>query len=75
MKIKLFNWLLVEDKVLSWKNLQKRGWNGPGICCLCKNHGESTKHIFLTCHFTRTVWAELKKTLNLENRMEWCLCG
>jgi hypothetical protein len=75
LKIKLFTWLLAADKVLSWKNLQKRGWQGPGICVLCKNHGESTKHIFLTCLFSRSVWVDLKKALALELRLEWCFCS
>jgi hypothetical protein len=30
-KIKLFSWLVAENKILTWKNLQKRGWTGPGI--------------------------------------------
>jgi len=66
MKIKLFSWLLAKDEILSWKNLQKRGWKGPGICSLCKAHSESTKHIFFKCPFTRSVWEELKKTMKLE---------
>jgi hypothetical protein len=66
LKIKLFIWLLEANKVLSWKNLQKRGWQGPGICIMCKNHSESTKHIFLTCPFSRSVWVDLKKALALD---------
>jgi hypothetical protein len=65
LKIKLFVWLIAENKILSWKNLQKRGWKGPGICNLCKKDRESTKHLFLNCSFTRSVWEELKKALNL----------
>jgi hypothetical protein len=40
-KIKLFVWLAVENKILTWKNLQKRGWVGPGICHLCKSKRET----------------------------------
>jgi hypothetical protein len=65
LKIKLFVWLLAENKILSWKNLQKRGWKGLGICNLCKKDRESTKHLFINCSFTRSVWEELKKDLNL----------
>jgi len=39
--IKLFTWLVIEDKIISWKNLQKRGWEGPGISHLCKGKRES----------------------------------
>jgi hypothetical protein len=66
VKIKLFCWLIAENKILTWKNLQKRGWKGPGMCSLCKAHRESTKHLFLNCPFTRLVWDELKKSMNLE---------
>jgi hypothetical protein len=35
IKIKLFCWLLLENKVLTWDNLQKKGGMGPSICMLC----------------------------------------
>jgi hypothetical protein len=40
-KIKLFSWLLIEDKLLTWNNLNKRGWQGPGLCLLCRGNEES----------------------------------
>jgi hypothetical protein len=66
LKIKIFSWLIEENKTLSWKNLQKHGWKAPGMCNLCKKDRESTKHLFLNCPFTRLVWYELKKVLNLD---------
>jgi ribonuclease HI len=65
LKLKLFIWLLAENKILTWKNLQKRGWKGPGICILCKTNRESSNHLFVNCAFTLAVWVEIKKTLNL----------
>jgi hypothetical protein len=35
-KVKLFLWLAVNNKILTWNILQRRGWNGPGRCSLCK---------------------------------------
>jgi hypothetical protein len=35
LKIKLFSWLMMEGKILTWDNLQRRGWVGPSVCCLC----------------------------------------
>ena len=34
-KIGCFIWLDIGNKLLTWDNLQKRGWSGPGICALC----------------------------------------
>jgi hypothetical protein len=53
--------LLVEDKLLTWNNPQKRGWVGLGLCHLCKGNGESGTHIFVFCPFTRTVWKKIKE--------------
>jgi hypothetical protein len=38
LKIILFFWLAVENRLLTWDNLQSKGWIGPGYCLLCKNH-------------------------------------
>jgi hypothetical protein len=65
LKIKLFAWLLAENKILTWKNLQKRGWKGPGLCYLCKNMRESGKHLFVNCPFTLSVWEKVKNALKL----------
>jgi hypothetical protein len=64
-KIKLFSWLLIEDKLLTWNNLQKRGWYGPGFCHLCKGNEESGIHLFVHCPFTRTVWKKIKENYKL----------
>jgi hypothetical protein len=67
LKLNLFIWLLGENKILTWKNLQKRGWKGPGMCYLCRVKGESSKHIFVNCNFTISVWEEVKKVLKLNH--------
>jgi hypothetical protein len=64
LKIKLFTWLMVENKILSWENLQHRGFNGPGICNLCKMQTESTHHLFMECAFTLEVWRIIKSVFN-----------
>jgi hypothetical protein len=35
LKIKLFLWLAMEWKILTWDLLQRRGWVGPRKCPLC----------------------------------------
>jgi hypothetical protein len=68
LKIKLFIWLLAEEKILLWGNLQRRGHSGPGICHLCKNNEETTQHLFMDCAFTVDVWLKLKSALNFHGR-------
>jgi hypothetical protein len=60
LKIKLFTWLLVENKLLLWDNLQRRGFEGPSYCSLCKKDSESTFHLFVGCPFTSVVWERVK---------------
>jgi hypothetical protein len=39
---------VIEDKIITWKNLQKRGWVGPGFYHLCKGNQETGNHLFFT---------------------------
>ena len=34
LKAKVTLWLTLNNKILTWDNLQKRGWNGPNRCAL-----------------------------------------
>jgi hypothetical protein len=67
LKIKLFVWLSVENKILTWNNLQRKGWTGPSYCHLCKSNRESVKHLLVNCPFTIEVWVRIKKALNLSS--------
>jgi hypothetical protein len=69
LKIKLFIWLVIEEKILTWNMLQRKGWEGPGRCPLCKKDLETPLHIFKLCPFTLTVWKFLKQILILDG--EW----
>jgi hypothetical protein len=59
LKIKLFLWLAVADKVLTWQILQQRGWSGPGRCHLCNSASEENAHLFIQCNFTKQVWFKI----------------
>jgi hypothetical protein len=59
LKIKLFLWLAMEGKILTWESLQRRGWEGPGRCPLCRMDLETISHLFISCTFTRQVWDTL----------------
>jgi hypothetical protein len=54
-KIILFFWLAVENRLLTWDNLQSKGWIGPGYC-LCARIMMKTFHISLfIVHFQRRL--------------------
>jgi hypothetical protein len=64
-KIKLFFWLALDSKILTWDSLQKRGWCGPSICPLCFREEESIPHLFIYCPFTIKLWQKLHTVYNL----------
>ena len=65
MKLKLFAWLLIENKLLMWEKLQARGWEGPNRCILYKSASESALHVFLHCSFIRVIWSNLASALKI----------
>jgi hypothetical protein len=67
LKFKLFAWLAGKDKVLTWDSLRRRGWEGPGICPLCRHAQEDIHHLLIHCDFSREVWCYLLTHLNLHS--------
>jgi hypothetical protein len=55
-KIKIFKWLVLHKKILTWENLVKRGLNGPSRCHLCEVQEETTNHLLDGCTYTMEVW-------------------
>jgi hypothetical protein len=58
--------MVAENRILTWEVLQKKGWQGPGICPLCRNNNEDIDHLFVHCSFTHTVWAITSFFLNVK---------
>jgi hypothetical protein len=69
-KIKLFTWLSIENKILTWDTLQRKGWEGPNICHLCSKDAESVYHLFVNCSFIQDVWNRIKRELNIMTAWE-----
>lgn len=44
-KIRCFIWLLIMNKVLTWENLNCRGYQGPSICFLCRMGEDLIQHL------------------------------
>lgn len=56
LKIKIFIWLLRQDKVLTKSNLANRGWIGDLYCPFC-GLTETADHLFVTCSFATAIWS------------------
>lgn len=55
-KMVFFAWIIYHNKNLTWENLKKRGWLGPGICPLCNSAEEDNLHLFFLCKVARKIW-------------------
>lgn len=44
-KVMIFIWLATNSSIMTWDNLQKRGWIGPGVSC-----AENTKSQSNMCY-------------------------
>jgi hypothetical protein len=55
LKIKIFVWLLKQNRILTKDNLCKKGWNGDKSCVFCQEE-ETVNHLFLHCQFVRCLW-------------------
>ncbi|KAJ4801841.1 RNA-directed DNA polymerase (reverse transcriptase)-related family protein [Rhynchospora pubera] len=63
-RIKTFCWLLLQNKIPTIDNLQKRGMTIVNRCCLCLSDAESVAHTFTLCPFFLAV---VNNTLYLTN--------
>ena len=65
VKISCFIWLSLRNRILTWENLQKKGFHGPGICVLCYSKEETVENLFINCKIWRTVIDHVCDLLNL----------
>jgi len=70
LKIKLLVWLAKDQIFLTWDILQKKGWEGPSMCVLCKRSTEDINHLFIDCLFTKKVWNRIKTIQNHKRMRE-----
>ncbi|KAJ1688822.1 hypothetical protein LUZ63_012977 [Rhynchospora breviuscula] len=62
-RIKLFTWRLQQNKLATYDNLIKRGWQLPNKCYLCDANEETKSHIFYNCPFTRDVFTKWARNM------------
>jgi hypothetical protein len=67
-KISTFLWLLVQNHILTWDNLWKRGFIGPSVCHLCLQQEESMEHLLNQCSFSAEIWDQVAQIMRKTNR-------
>ena len=65
MKLKVFMWLAVQDRLQTGLSLKKMKWKGCHKCRLC-GVPEDVNHIFFGCVVARFVWISFKEALGWE---------
>lgn len=56
LKIKLFAWSLIKEKLQTRKRLNKFITTSDDKCPLCNSHMEYQDHLFLHCSYAKQVW-------------------
>ena len=50
--------------------IQKWGFEGPGICPLCKSSDETNAHLFASCSYAGIVWNGMISKLEVDKAHE-----
>eukprot|EP00253_Pinus_taeda_P009559 PITA_09559 len=58
-KVSTFLWLLSKRRILTWDNLQKRGFIGPSRCPNCTLHLEPILHLMETYPLAIQLWEKV----------------
>jgi len=64
LKVVVFSWKLLHDRIPSRSNLARRNCLPPEVsmlCVLCGSSEKSSNHLFLHCNFTARVWANVMR--------------
>jgi hypothetical protein len=67
-KISTFLWLMVQNKILTWDNLRRRGFIGPSICHLCQLQEETMEHLLNHCPYNELIWTQAAQSMRRTNR-------
>lgn len=62
MKLKIFLWQIMQDKLQTGTNLKKKKWKGNHKCTIC-DVPETSDHIFFTCILARFTWTCIKEAM------------
>ena len=48
---------MLRNHILTWDQLQRRGRQGPSLCVLCCKGEDTTKHLFMDCSFSKSIYS------------------
>lgn len=61
-KLKIFVWMVVQDRLQTGVNLKRRKWKCNKNCRRC-GLPETMDHIFFSCHIAKVVWFCFKEAM------------
>lgn len=67
-KVKLFSWLIIQDRVWAADRLTRRGWPNCGLCQLCKAVPETASHLFFKCRYSVRIWNSICGWLGFQSQ-------
>ncbi|KAJ4819968.1 Cyst nematode resistance protein-like protein [Rhynchospora pubera] len=56
LKIKIFFWLALLNRLQTRDNLFKKGWIADRACAICHNAMETTVHLLTACPLAYNIW-------------------
>lgn len=56
----MFAWLVGRKRILTWDQIEKRGFSGAPRCSLCKQNVEDQEHILNGCRVAQYQWEETR---------------
>lgn len=65
LKVNIFFWILLPDKILTTDNLLKREFNIVNRCYLYKEANELVNHLTIHCSYTIRLWEKVCVFLNI----------
>jgi hypothetical protein len=66
-KIKLFIWLVYQNRIWTADRLAKRGWPNCGACPLCNQCLESVDHLLVHCRVSLRLWDKAKESFDIHS--------
>jgi hypothetical protein len=67
-KVSTFLWILVQNRILTWDNVRKRGFMGPSIFHLCQQPEETMEHILNQFPSSGIIWDQGSQIMRKNNR-------
>lgn len=56
LKLKVFMWTTLQNRVLTADVLLRRGWENDYFCPLCRRNLETIRHMLCECSWSKQLW-------------------